>query len=92
MSASFRRSAVFARSFRSRLPIGKNHASTGSPAFLIYHIAVFNLSSNRQPDVRWLVCEYWGDPALGSNLSLREIQNVLGKSMTPAAGRDRQPA
>ena len=49
----------------------------GGPTILIYH-TVFELSSARQPQVRWLTCEHWDRPALGDHLSLRQIRTALG--------------
>lgn len=45
---------------------------------------VFRLSSSRQPDVRWLVCEQWGDTVSGTHLTLDEIRKALGDVMTLA--------
>ncbi len=68
---------------------GRIGFSNGSPTFLIYR-TVFNLSSNRQPEVRWMVCEHWSDPAQGRNLSLNEIRIALGEIValvTPDGGK-----
>lgn len=56
-------------------------------AILVFR-TVFSLSSGRQPDVRWLVCEQWGDAALGTYVTLDDIRKALGDFMTfaPAAG------
>ena len=50
------------------------------PSFFIYR-TIFDLESPRQPSVRTLVCQYWGDPALNDHLSIREIRRALGETM-----------
>ncbi len=52
--------------------------SAGDPSFLIYRISM-DLHSPRQPQVRWLDCQQWGDPAVGQHLSIREIRLALGE-------------
>ena len=52
----------------------------GSPSFLIFR-TVFVLAS-QQPQVRWMVCEQWGDVVMGRNLTLQEIRNALGEIVT----------
>lgn len=57
------------------------------PSFFIYR-TLLALESARQPQVRTLVCQYWGDPALEDHLSIRDMRQALGDVMTlelPAA-------
>lgn len=63
-------------------------SSDGGPAFLVYR-TILVLSSERQPQVRWMVCEQWGDPATGRNVTLQEIHTALGgifALLPPTAG------
>lgn len=63
-------------------------ADSGGPTFLVFR-TLFDLRSARQPDVAWLTCQHWGDPALGRDLSIREIRTALGDVaglVLPAAG------
>jgi len=41
-----------------------------------------DLRSERQPQVRWLVCQQWGEQALGQHVTLREIRATLGEMIT----------
>lgn len=59
----------------------------GSPSYLIFR-TVFVLSSPQQPEVRWMVCEQWGDPVMGRNLTLKEIRNALGEILTLSLASD----
>lgn len=43
---------------------------------------ILDLRSPRQPRVRWLTCNQWGDPGLGQHLSVREIRQALGDIFT----------
>lgn len=54
--------------------------SNGGPSFFMYQ-TIFELQSVRQPQVRWMTCEQWGDPAIGQHLTLREIRKALGDVM-----------
>lgn len=54
--------------------------SNGGPSFFIFQ-TIFELQSASQPQVRWMTCEQWGDPALGQHLTLREIRRALGDIM-----------
>jgi len=54
--------------------------SNGGPSFFMFQ-TIFELQSVTQPQVRWLTCEQWGDPATGQHLTLREIRNALGNIM-----------
>jgi hypothetical protein len=63
-------------------------ADSGGPSFLVFRTTL-DLRSASQPDVAWLTCQYWGDPALGRDLSIQEIRTALGSVITlvlPAAG------
>lgn len=65
-------------------------SSDGSPTFLVYR-TVFVLSSERQPQVRWMACEQWSDPTTGRDVTLQEIRTALGGVFTlalPAGGTD----
>jgi hypothetical protein len=60
----------------------------GGPSFFIYR-TLLDLKSERQPQVRVLICQHWGDPALDTHLSIRDIRQALGTLMVlqlPAAG------
>ncbi len=57
------------------------------PSFFIYR-TLLDLESARQPQVRTLVCQYWGHPALDDHLSIRDMRRALGEVVTlelPAA-------
>lgn len=53
----------------------------GGPTVLLYRTTL-DLESQRQPQVRRLVCERWDHPALGNHLSINEIRQALGDIMT----------
>lgn len=60
----------------------------GARSIVIYR-TVFKLGSDRQPDVRWMTCERWGDAALDTHLTLDEIRQALGSYFSllpPASG------
>jgi len=63
------------------------------PSFFVFR-TVLDLRSERQPQVRWLTCQQWGDPALGRHLSIHEIRQTLGEifvlSLPAATPGDRQ--
>jgi len=48
------------------------------PGFLIFR-TVLDLRSERQPHVRWLTCQQWGDPTLDQHVTIREIRQTLGE-------------
>lgn len=54
---------------------------THGPSFFIYR-TLFDLESPRQPQVRTLVCQHWGHPALDDHLSIRDMRRALGKVMS----------
>lgn len=57
------------------------------PSFFIYR-TLLDLQSARQPQVRTLVCQHWGHPALDDHLSIRDMRRALGEVMSielPAA-------
>lgn len=57
------------------------------PSFFIYR-TLLDLQSAQQPQVRTLVCQHWGHPALDDHLSIRDMRRALGEVMTlelPAA-------
>jgi len=58
---------------------GANHGN-GGPSFVIYQ-TILELQSVNQPQVRWMTCEQWGDPAIGRHLTLHEIRLALGDVM-----------
>jgi hypothetical protein len=56
--------------------------SVGSgPAFIVFR-TVLDLRSERQPQVRWLTCQQWSDPALGQHVTIREMRATLGEIIT----------
>jgi hypothetical protein len=55
----------------------RRYAGDG-PSFFVFR-TVLDLHSERQPQVRWLTCQQWGDPALGRHLSTHEIRQTLGE-------------
>jgi hypothetical protein len=59
---------------------GPFHGGAGGPSFVMYQ-TIFELQSVKQPQVRWMTCEQWGDPAIGQHLTPREIRNALGDVM-----------
>jgi len=57
------------------------------PTYFVFR-TVLDLHSERQPQVRWLTCQQWGNTATGRHLSIREIRQALGEIFTlylPAA-------
>lgn len=48
------------------------------PTFLVYS-SFFQLTSERQPEVLRMTCEYWGDPATRRFLSIAQIRQTLGE-------------
>jgi hypothetical protein len=50
----------------------------GSPSFYIFR-TILALESSRQPQVRWLTCQQWGEPAFGQHVTIREIRQTLGE-------------
>ena len=51
------------------------------PSFFIYR-TLLDLSSAQQPQVRTLVCQHWGHPALDDHLSIRNMRQALGEVMS----------
>jgi len=51
----------------------------GSGPGLVIFRTILDLRSERQPQVRWLTCQQWGDPALDQHVTIREIRQTLGK-------------
>ncbi len=51
------------------------------PSFFIYR-SLLDLRSARQPQVRTLVCQHWGHPALDDHLSIRDMRRALGEVMS----------
>jgi len=69
--------------------VARGGLGSGGSTHFVFR-TVFDLSSPRQPDVRWMFCEQWGDPALGAHPTLEEIRNALGSYFTlkpPATDR-----
>lgn len=56
-------------------------SNNGSATFFVFR-TLFDLHSDRQPEVGWLDCQHWGDPALGRDLGIGEIRTALGAIMT----------
>ena len=59
----------------------KRVSDNGVPSFVVFRTTL-DLRSARQPDVAWLTCQHWGNPALGRDLSIREIRVALGDIIT----------
>lgn len=55
--------------------------TSGRTSFWIYR-TLLDLQSPRQPQVRVLVCQHWGEPPLDDHLSIRDIRRALGDVMT----------
>lgn len=49
----------------------------GGPTAIEY-LTEFYLHSDKQPDIRRLVCNHWGDPAMGEHLTVAQMQSALG--------------
>ena len=43
---------------------------------------VFNLKSERQPDIMPMVCQYWSYPLIGRPITIRQVQEALGDYFT----------
>jgi len=68
-----------------RVANGPDH---GGPSHFVFR-TILDLTAPRQPEVRWMICQQWGDPALGTYPTLEEIRNALGNYFTllpPASG------
>jgi hypothetical protein len=70
------------------VPVRVSHG--GGPSFFIYRTLLY-LKSAHQPQVRLLICQHWGDPALDTHLSIHDIRQALGELMVlqlpvPSAG------
>jgi hypothetical protein len=46
------------------------------------YFKVFNLRSERQPDIMPMVCQYWSEPLIGRPLTIRQVQEALGDYFT----------
>jgi hypothetical protein len=46
-----------------------------------YHVfrTILDLESPRQPQVRWLTCQQWSEPAIGVHVTIREMRQTLGE-------------
>jgi hypothetical protein len=53
----------------------------GGISFYIFR-TILDLRSERQPQVRWLTCQQWADPALGQHVTIREMRAALGEIFT----------
>jgi hypothetical protein len=42
------------------------------------YVTIMKLSSPRQPNVRSLTCQQWGDPAMGKQVSISQMRTALG--------------
>jgi len=51
------------------------------PTYFVFR-TVLDLHSERQPQVRSLTCQQWGNPGTGRHLSIREIRQALGEIFT----------
>jgi hypothetical protein len=56
-------------------------SENGAPTYFVFRTTL-DLRSTLQPDVAWLTCQQWGEPALGRDLSIREIRVALGDIIT----------
>lgn len=54
----------------------RRYAGTG-PSFFVFR-TIMDLRSERQPQVRWLTCQQWSNPAFGQHVSIRELRAALG--------------
>jgi len=64
--------------------------TSGTISFYVFR-TVMVLRSERQPQVRSLTCQQWGDPSLGEHVTIREIRATLGEIIAlrlPAAAPD----
>jgi hypothetical protein len=58
------------------------------------YVTFMKLSSARQPQVRSLTCQQWGDPALGTQVSIQQMRETLGDFFSlelPAGSPDGKP-
>ena len=53
----------------------------GGISFYVFR-TILDLRSERQPQVRWLTCQQWADPALGQHVTIREMRAALGEIIT----------
>lgn len=57
--------------------------STGAEGSRYFYFrTTFDLRSERQPQVRWLVCQQWSEQAFGQHVTIREMRTTLGEIMT----------
>jgi hypothetical protein len=52
--------------------------TSGTISFYVFR-TVMDLRSERQPQVRSLTCQQWGDASLGEHVTIREIRKALGE-------------
>jgi hypothetical protein len=74
----------------SNTPAAPLRRVSHGPSFFVYR-TLLDLKSARQPQVRILICQYWGHPALDNHLSIHDIRRALGELMvlqlpTPSDG------
>lgn len=55
--------------------------AVGGPSYLVFE-TILDLRSERQPQVRWLTCQQWSDPAFGQHVTTREMRVTLGEIIT----------
>ncbi|MEK7759418.1 MAG: hypothetical protein AAB304_07450, partial [Pseudomonadota bacterium] len=52
--------------------------TSATPSFHVFR-TILELESPRQPQVRWLTCQQWSEPAIGQHVTIREIRQTLGE-------------
>lgn len=60
---------------------GLRRSGTSSPSYFVFR-TILDLRSERQPQVRWLTCQQWADPAFGQHVTIREMRATLGGIIT----------
>lgn len=53
---------------------------SGTISYYVFR-TILDLRSERQPQVRWLTCQQWAEPALGQHVTIREMRTALGEIM-----------
>ena len=52
--------------------------TSATPSFHVFR-TILELESLRQPQVRWLTCQQWSEPAIGQHVTIRETRQTLGE-------------
>lgn len=56
--------------------------TSGNTSSNYYFRTILDLRSERQPQVRWLTCQQWDNPAQGRHVTTSEIRTALGEIIT----------